>query len=52
LLYQLRHCGRYFGGQLGAEAEVAADYGKDRQPGGQAPEHPGQLDSLAEADAV
>jgi hypothetical protein len=32
LLYRLRDCGRHLGGQLGAEAEVAADYGKDHQP--------------------
>ena len=51
-LDQLRYCGRHLGGQLGAEAEVAADYRKDREPCGQAPEHPGQLHGVAEADAV
>ena len=30
LLDQLRYCGRHFGGQLDTEAEVTADYGKDR----------------------
>ena len=51
-LDQLRYCGRHLGGQLGAEAEVAADYGKDREPCGQAPEHPGKFHGVAEADAV
>ncbi len=51
-LDQLRYCGRYLGGQLGAEAEVAADYGEDREPCGQAPEHPGKFHGVAEADAV
>jgi hypothetical protein len=51
-LYQLRYCGRHFGGELGAEAEVAAGYLEDREPCRQAPEHPGQLHGVAEADAV
>ena len=51
-LDQLRYRGRHLGGQLRAEAEVAANYRKDREPCGQAPEHPGKFHGVAEADAV
>lgn len=51
-LDQLRYCGRHLGGQLRAEAEVAANYGKDREPFGQAPEHPSSATTIAPSRTV